>query len=82
MHSSSLPELLADFGIGRALVLAWLLLVAVAVVLVSRRRQAGKRRRHTARADRDDALRLLRARLEGGAISREEFDKLRRTVDP
>ncbi len=67
--------------------LPWVLL-AVALVLVCiviglRRRAVQKRAkpyRESAKADRDDALRLLRVRLATGGISQEEFDRLRHAV--
>lgn len=59
-------------------------LLAVSVLVLwylVRRRRADMRRHRTAKADRDDAMRLLQARLESGSITPEEFDKLRRTVE-
>lgn len=38
--------------------------------------------RRGAAADRDDALRILRLRLAEGAITPDEFERLRRAVDP
>ena len=67
--------------------LSWVLLVLalllVCIVIGLRKRTAQKRplsHRKGAMADRDDALRLLRARLATGGISQEEFDRLRHAV--
>lgn len=38
--------------------------------------------RRGAAADRDDALRILRLRLAEGAITPDEFERLRRAVEP
>lgn len=37
--------------------------------------------RRGAQADREDAMRILRTRLAEGAISEEEFERLRRAVE-
>lgn len=57
------------------------LLVLVAVFLIVRAGGSGGNHRRGAWADRDDAMRILRARLAEGAISEEEFDRLRRAVE-
>lgn len=81
MWNDITASLLSD----KASLLAGLLpLLAVMLVVLRRfvrRRKADKRRHHTARADRDDALRLLQARLDSGNITQEQFDQLRRTVE-
>lgn len=59
--------------------LAVLALLALAIIRFARRR-ARPRRRPTAQADRDDALRLLRQRLLRGDISQETYDTLRRSI--
>lgn len=67
--------------------LPWVLLVLalllVCIVIGLHRRAAQKRplsHRKGAMADRDDALRLLRARLATGGINQDEFDRLRHAV--
>ena len=65
--------------------LTMLLLIALAALIVlglartrnDKRRQAVRR---GAAADRDDALDILRRRLAEGAISPEEYDRLRKIV--
>lgn len=59
----------------------WWLLVLVAAFLILRAVLPSRGHRHNARADRDDAMRILRARLAEGNISEEEFDRLRRAVE-
>jgi len=63
---------------------ALILLGAAAVVLLVRTLCPPGRPdfRRGAAADRDDALRILRRRLAEGDISVDEFDRLRRAVDP
>ena len=67
--------------------LPWFLLavalILVCIVIALRWRAAQKRTppyRKSAKAARDDALRLLRARLATGGISQEEFDRLLHAV--
>ncbi len=71
----------AGFGGGFSLpgLLVWgaVILAAVWAIWVL---ATGKAHRRGARADRDDALRILRQRLAEGAISAEEFERLRRAV--
>jgi putative membrane protein len=57
-------------------------LAAVAVLTLARTRNETRRRavRRNADADRDDALDILRRRLAEGAISPEEYERLRRIV--
>ena len=60
-----------------------LLLLAALIVLGLARTRNDKRRqevRRGAAADRDDALDILRRRLAEGAISPEEYERLRRIV--
>uniref|UniRef100_I2PXK0 Putative membrane protein (DUF2078) n=1 Tax=Desulfovibrio sp. U5L TaxID=596152 RepID=I2PXK0_9BACT len=57
------------------------LLVLVAVFLIVRAMLPAGNHRRGARADREDAMRILRTRLAEGAISEEEFDRLRRAVE-
>ena len=66
------------------LVPALLLLGLAAAVLIIRLLRPAKRPdfRRGAVADRDDALRILRLRLAEGAITAEEFKRLRQAVDP
>lgn len=61
-----------------------LLLGVVAAVLLFRNVIPPRRTdfRRGAAADRDDALRILRLRLAEGAITQDEFERLRRAVDP
>lgn len=62
-----------------------LLLLGVVVVVFLVRNVSPPRRtdfRRGAAADRDDALRILRLRLAEGAITQDEFERLRRAVDP
>ncbi len=72
---------------GHVLAIHWpwllVLLLLLALYGLTRCRSRPKNdHQRGARADRDDALRLLRARRDSGAISQEEYDRLRRTVDP
>ena len=61
-----------------------ILLGLAAAVLLFRLLRSGRRPdfRRGAVADRDDALRILRLRLAEGAITADEFERLRRAVDP
>ncbi len=59
----------------------WWLFLLAAVFLILRAFLPPRGHRHNARADRDDAMRILRARLAEGNISEEEFDRLRRAVE-
>ncbi len=60
-------------------------IVALVLVLWAIRSRAGGRgdgeHRQSARADRDDAMRILRLRLAEGAITEEEYERLRRAVE-
>jgi len=60
--------------------LLWLLFL-VALFLAARAMLPGRSHRRGARADRDDAMRILRSRLAEGNISEEEFERLRRAVE-
>lgn len=57
------------------------LALLVAACLAVRAFMPRRSHRRGARADREDALRILRARLADGAISEEEFERLRRAVE-
>lgn len=50
-------------------------------ILAGRRRPADTDHRQGARADRDDALRILKRRLAAGEISLEEYERLRQAVE-
>ena len=60
-----------------------LLLIGAVVwaILAGRRRPVDQDHRQNARADRDDALRILKRRLAQGEISLEEYERLRQAVD-
>lgn len=60
-----------------------LLLIGALVwaILAGRRRPADPDHRQGARADRDDALRILKRRLALGEIDLEEYERLRQAVD-
>lgn len=62
----------------------FLVILGLAAVLILVRPFFPTRRtdsRRSADADRDDALRILRLRLADGAISPDEFERLRRIVE-
>jgi len=63
---------------------ALILLGLAAAVLLIRWLRTARRPdfRRGAVADRDDALRILRLRLAEGAITVDEFERLRLAVDP
>ena len=63
---------------------ALILLGLAAAVLLIRLHRSARRPdfRRGAVADRDDALRILRLRLAEGAITEDEFQRLRLAVDP
>ncbi len=67
--------------------LSWLALllaaVVVLVVLVRRAKPGPGEASHRlgAKADRDDAMRLLKARLASGGITEDEYHRLRRTIE-
>jgi len=67
-------------GLGLTGVVAWILLFG-ALFLIVRAMLPGRKHHQGARADRDDAMRILRNRLAEGAISEEEFERLRRAVE-
>ncbi|KHK00414.1 SHOCT domain-containing protein [Desulfovibrio sp. TomC] len=61
-----------------------LVILGLAAVLILVRMLFPTRRtdsRRSADADRDDALRILRLRLADGAITPDEFERLRRIVE-
>lgn len=60
--------------------LIFVVLAAVAIWII-RALLPDSQHRRGARADRDDALRILRLRLAEGSISEEEFERLRRAVE-
>ena len=71
-------------GAGGGFSLISLLLIVglvIAVIWIFRTPRPDSRHRQSARADRDDALRILRIRLAEGSISEEEFERLRRAVE-
>lgn len=70
------------FPPGGWMTLLYILLGLAAVLLLARTVFSTKRTdfRRNADADRDDALRLLRLRLAEGAISPDEYERLRRVV--
>lgn len=57
-----------------------ILLGLAAVLWAVRSRGDARTRRRGARADREDALRLLDQRLAEGRISQEDYEQLRRSV--
>jgi len=62
--------------------MVWLLgLVALLLIAWAVWPRREQKHRRGARADRDDAMRILRTRLAEGAISEEEFERLRRAVE-
>lgn len=58
-----------------------LAVVVIAAIWVIRALLPDPHPRRSARADRDDALRILRVRLAEGSISEEEFERLKRAVE-
>jgi len=66
------------FGLG-GVVLG--LLVLAALLWILRTRSSRGSHHDSARADRDDALRLLDQRLADGGITPEEYERLRRAID-
>lgn len=50
-------------------------------ITAGRRRSGDANHRQGARADRDDALRILKRRLALGEIDLEEYERLRQAVD-
>lgn len=70
------------FSFGGGLVwIAVIVVVILAVRAMTTSRPPSDQHRSNARADRDDAMRILRIRLAEGAITEEEFERLRRTVE-
>ncbi|WP_052359966.1 SHOCT domain-containing protein [Solidesulfovibrio alcoholivorans] len=64
------------------LVILAVALIIVCIVIVLHRRDVQQRTKHSnsAKADREDALRLLRVRFASGSISQDEFERLRHAV--
>ncbi|EFL51733.1 Protein of unknown function DUF2078, membrane [Solidesulfovibrio fructosivorans JJ]] len=58
-----------------------LVVIVIAAIWVIRTLIPDSHPRQNARADRDDALRILRVRLAEGSISEEEFERLKRAVE-
>lgn len=67
------------FGVG-GLVFGVIVLVAVVWLVRTLMGQQGGCHRDSAKADREDALRLLEQRLAAGAITPEEYERLRRAI--
>ena len=58
------------------------LLILAAIVWLLRARPPRSGHHDSAKADRDDALRLLNKRLADGGITPEEYERLRRAIAP
>jgi putative membrane protein len=78
---SALVPFLPGGGLLLVAAVCWMLALVVGILILRAKRRAGKHRRG-ALADRDDAMRILRARLAEGTISEEDFHRLRRTIEP
>jgi putative membrane protein len=76
--SNLIPFFGGRFTLSSALL--WVLVIA-GILLAVRAMRPTRNHRRGATADRDDAMRILRIRLAEGAISEEEFERLRRAVD-
>lgn len=66
------------------LLVTGLFLAAVVILivwLVGRPGTGADNHRRSARADKDDALRLLARRLAEGSIDQEEYERLRRAIE-
>ncbi|WP_428563412.1 MAG: SHOCT domain-containing protein [Solidesulfovibrio sp. DCME] len=81
MELAGIPHSIFGIPLDALLVSAVLLFLLLVVGLGVRRQHHHQRRQTSAKADRDDALRLLRSRLECGAISQTEFERLRRSLE-
>ena len=67
-------------GFSLSATLGWILVIA-GIFLAVWTMIPSRNHRRGAKADRNDAMRILRTRLAEGAISEEEFEHLRRAVD-
>ena len=75
---------LGRWGLGGGWLMGLFGLVVVAVIvwaILSGGRWREADHRQGARADRDDALRILKRRLAAGEISLEEYERLRQAVE-